>query len=497
MSREPVADATMLVVDDDDDVRRALARALGRLPCRLLEAADGAEGLRILEREPVQVVVSDHRMPGMSGVEFLRVVKERWPRVQRVLVAGRADTAAVEEAVNRSEVFRFLWKPWDDAHLVLTVQSAIDQHALVEDHARLASLARERAAELERLNGELAAQGSRAIDRAAEEWRTAFDAISDPLASLKDDGEVLRANAAFARMAGVPLHRLRGLLPSGGAFGTLPAPSLGAGSETVTEVSRAERTWLVRTFPFAEGASVVAWKDVTDERQMSRRLAHSAKMFAVGQLAAGVAHEINNPLGGILAFAQLMSREERSPEDLERLNHIIDAATRAKRIVESLLRFSRRPRQDERGEVDLARESEEALFLLQPQFKGGRVEVAKRLAPAICVGNANALRQIAVNLITNAAQAMRFQGRVAVETATAGGTASLRVTDSGPGIPPELADRIFEPFFTTKPEGQGTGLGLSVCYQIAEEHGGTIRHEPAPGGGASFVLEIPAAAAKG
>jgi len=253
----------------------------------------------------------------------------------------------------------------------------------------------------------------------------------------------------------------------------------------------------VRTFPFPEAGAVVVWKDVTEERQMSRRLAHSDKMAAVGQLAAGVAHEIHNPLGGILAFAQLMSREQRSRDDLESLGLILDAATRAKKIVESLLRFSRRPKQDERGEVDLARESEEAMFLLQSQLKDGRVEVVKNLAPAVCVGNANSLRQIVVNLLTNAAQAMRDHGRIAIETSSADGTVALRVTDSGPGIPPEIAERIFEPFFTTKPEGQGTGLGLSVCYQIAEEHGGTIRYEPAPGGGASFVLEIPQAAPKG
>jgi len=497
MSPEPVTEATLLLVDDDEHVRRALKRVLKRARCRLIEAGDAGEGLRALEDERVHVVVSDYRMPGMSGVEFLRVVKERWPRVQRVLLTGQADTAAIEEAVNQSEIFRFIWKPWDDAHLILTIQSAIDQYFLVEDNARLSGLLQERAADLEKLNRELDAkleQRSRALIRAADEWRACFDAISDPLAIVKDDREVVRANSSFARMAGVPVNRLPGLVPTTEGFGRLPVPPAGASGETVAELSRGERTWQLRTFPFAEGGSVVVWKDVTEEREMSRRLAHSDKMAAVGQLAAGVAHEINNPLGGILAFAQLMSREDRPKDDLESLNLIQDAATRAKRIVESLLRFSRRPKQDERGEVDLSRESEEALFLLHSQLKDGRVELVKRLGPAVCVGNANGLRQIAVNLLTNAVQAMRGQGRIEVETGAADGTVTLRVTDSGPGIPPEIAGRIFEPFFTTKPEGQGTGLGLAVCYQIAEEHGGTIRHEPAPGGGASFVLEIPAAA---
>jgi two-component system NtrC family sensor kinase len=496
----PATEATLLLVDDDEHVRRALKRVLKRARCKLVEAGDAAEGLRALEAGPVHVVVSDYRMPGMSGVEFLRVVKDRWPRVQRVLLTGQADTAAIEEAVNQSEIFRFIWKPWDDAHLILTIQSAIDQYWLVEENDRLNALIGQRNQELERLNRELDAkleQRSRALIRAADEWRACFDSISDPLAILKGDGEVVRANSTFARLAGVPVNRLPGLYPIREVYGDLPAPSVVPGSgETVTELGRGDRTWLVRTFPFPETGAVVVWKDVTEERDVTRRLLQAEKMSAVGQLAGGVAHEINNPLGGILAFAQLMSREERNREDLDNLNLIIDAATRAKRIVESLLRFSRRPKQDERGEVDLARVAEDALFLMSSQLKDGRVEVVRRLEPTVCLGNANLLGQIVVNLLVNALHAMKNQGRLTVETGIEGGSGRLRVSDDGPGVPPEIQSRIFEPFFTTKPEGQGTGLGLSICYRIAEEHGGTIRYEHAPGGGASFVLDIPTAAPK-
>jgi two-component system, NtrC family, sensor kinase len=134
---------------------------------------------------------------------------------------------------------------------------------------------------------------------------------------------------------------------------------------------------------------------------------------------------------------------------------------------------------------------------MQAQMKGGRVEVVRDLSPALATGNANLLQQILVNLLVNALQAIGDQGRVTVTTgAAASGRVQVAVSDTGPGVPPELQGRIFEPFFTTKPEGQGTGLGLSICYRIAEEHGGSIHYEPAPGGGASFVVEIPAAQAK-
>ncbi|HYQ81053.1 MAG TPA: ATP-binding protein, partial [Anaeromyxobacteraceae bacterium] len=131
---------------------------------------------------------------------------------------------------------------------------------------------------------------------------------------------------------------------------------------------------------------------------------------------------------------------------------------------------------------------------LHSQLKDSRIGVERRLQPVRVMGNANQLQQVVVNLVVNALQAMGASGRIAVETAPGpGGRARLAVADSGPGVPPELAERIFEPFFTTKPEGQGTGLGLSICYRIAEEHGGSIALERPAQGGARFVIDLPQA----
>ncbi|MFT3914681.1 MAG: ATP-binding protein [Anaeromyxobacteraceae bacterium] len=503
---QPERESTLLIVDDDEHVRRALRRVLRRARCRILDAPEAQSALEIMTAERVHVVVSDYRMPGMSGVEFLRIVKERWPKVQRVLLTGQADSTAIEEAVNQSEIFRFIWKPWDDAHLLITIQSAVDQFWVVEENQRLQKLIEVRNDELEKLNrdldGKLAAR-SAALVRSAQEWRATFDAIGDPLAIVKDGGcEVVRANTAFSRAAGVSPLQLAGLRCSEHAFGALPCPtrcSIPAGAAAEREVAFGDRIWLARTFPFPDdqdGTMVVTFKDVTDEREVTRRLFQAEKMSAVGQLAGGVAHEINNPLGGILAFAQLMSREDRSPDDQESLRLIQDAAVRAKKIVESLLRFSRRPREEEKGPVDLAQIADDALFLLQSQMKDGKFEVQRAYqTPAAALANANQLQQIFVNLIVNALQAMDGQGTltVGVGPAPAPGRVQLTVTDTGPGVKPEVAKRIFEPFFTTKPEGKGTGLGLSICYQIAEEHGGSIRVETGPERGARFVVELPAA----
>src|SRR5512141_1737321 len=247
--REVVAETSLLVVDDDEHVRRALRRVLRRAKCRVVDAPDAAAALAILEGEPIQVVVSDYRMPGMSGVEFLRAVKERWPRVQRVLLTGQADSTAIEEAVNQSEIFRFIWKPWDDGHLLITIQSAVDQYWIVEDNIRLQRLLEQRNFELEQLNkdldGQLSAR-SAALVRAAQEWRACFDALGDPLAILKEGGcEVVRANTAFARAAGVAANTLSGLRCGEHAYGALPCPSRcmmpAAGAER--ETTFRDRTW--------------------------------------------------------------------------------------------------------------------------------------------------------------------------------------------------------------------------------------------------------------
>jgi two-component system NtrC family sensor kinase len=490
-------EATLLLVDDDEHVLRALRRVLRRSRCHILEAPDAARALEILEQEPVHVVVSDYRMPGMSGVEFLRLVKDRYPRVQRVLLTGQADSSAIEEAVNQSEIFRFIWKPWDDSHLLLTIQSAVDQYWLVDENHRLGQLLTVRGAELERLNRELDQKleaRAEALKRAADEWRLCFDSIGDPLVIVRGGCEVVRANSAFARGAGVAVNALPGLRCRDHAFGRLPCPQPHLSHQLERETAFGGRAWLLRAFPFGDGASVVVYKDVTEEREVTRRLFQAEKMAALGQLAGGVAHEINNPLGGILAFAQIMSQDDRTAQDLENLRLINDAALRAKRIVESLLRFSRVPLEHERGEVELAKVVEDALFLLGSQLKDARVAVERRLAPVRVTGNANQLQQVVVNLVVNALQAVGGAGRIAVETGAApGGRVRLAVSDTGPGVPPELAERIFEPFFTTKPEGQGTGLGLSICYRIAEVHGGSIRMEPPPGGGARFVVDLPQA----
>ncbi|MGA9524299.1 MAG: ATP-binding protein [Myxococcaceae bacterium] len=500
----------LLLVDDEENILRSIRRVLRRGNWEVETAPDGERGIQKVRQFRPHVVISDFRMPGMNGVEFLARVKTESPQTQRIMLTGQADQHAVEEAINQSEIFRFVSKPWDDAQLVLAVRSAFEQVQLLADNERLHRLTQCQNEELKQLNHDLeerVAQRTRLLSSAKREWEKSFDSIDDPLAIIRmDTFEVARANVAYARMANLPVHEMGEKICHRILFGrdtpceTCPLnAAMRSGQELRTELTLAGRTWVVAVYPMVEdGLAVCSYRDVTEEREITRRMLEAEKMVAVGQLAGGVAHEINNPLGGILAFAQLMTRDAgRSPQDLEALSLIEESALRCKRIVESLLRISRRSHQDDRRLLDLSRCIEDAAVLFQARLKGAphaklQLQLAAGLPP-VCA-DAGQLGQVLLNLLTNGLQALpEERGTLTVETAPADGGCVFRVTDSGMGMDAPTRGRIFDPLFTTKPPGVGTGLGLSIAYRIVQEHGGTITVDSEPGRGSTFTIFIPAA----
>jgi signal transduction histidine kinase len=228
------------------------------------------------------------------------------------------------------------------------------------------------------------------------------------------------------------------------------------------------------------------------------QLIQSEKMAAFGQLGAGVAHEIKNPLAGILGLIQLLQRQaHENPTFREGLATMEKETKRCKTIIDNLLKFARQERV-ELEHVDVGAVIGDAVSIMSHQLALNRVKLSKSVAegvPAI-KGNANQLQQVLMNLILNAQQAMSGNpGEVVVEAGLgADGRVVVKVTDNGPGIPKDIQRRIFEPFFTTKPTGQGTGLGLSVSYGIVQDHKGTIEVESEVGKGTAFIIRLPASA---
>ncbi len=503
----------LLLVDDEENILKSIRRVLRRGDWEIETALDAETGLRVLERFAPEVVISDFRMPGMNGVEFLTRVKEQVPRVQRIMLTGQADQQAIEEAINRSEIFRFISKPWNDSHLVLTVKSAFEQYALVAENERLYRVTQEQNTQLKALNASLearVAQRTQALSQAKREWELTFDSLDTPLAVVRvGDFAVRRANFAYSREAGWPMENLPSEVPCHQYLFNRSTPCPGCPLKAAVEsckpghaeIQQNGRTYVVAAHPVpGENSAVCTYEDVTEEQAMTRRLVETEKMAAVGQLAGGVAHEINNPLGGILAFSQLMKRDPgRSPGDMESLNLIEESALRCKRIVESLLKFSRHSRVEDRRPFDLSRCVEDATLLFKAQLKSNpKTLLELNLSEGLpeVYGDPGQLAQVVLNLLQNGLQALpraggHALGKLTVETGREGERCFFAVSDTGSGIEEHHLPRIFEPSFTTKPPGEGTGLGLSIAYRIVQDHSGTFHVDTRLGQGSRFTVFLP------
>jgi PAS domain S-box-containing protein len=244
---------------------------------------------------------------------------------------------------------------------------------------------------------------------------------------------------------------------------------------------------------------VWSFHDLTEQKQMERRTLISEKMVAVGQLAAGVAHEINNPLGVIMGFAQGVCRRLQPGDPLELpLKSIEREAIRCKNLTQDLLVFSRLG-SEEKTPLNLNEAIKASLSLIRAQTKVGRstitTEFAENLPPI--QANQNQMQQVIINLANNALDAMPQGGELTIRTEVLKerslSWACIKVSDTGQGIPPDVLPRIFEPFFTTKPIGKGTGLGLSLIFEIVTKHAGFIDVQSQPGK-TEFTVKFPALA---
>jgi PAS domain S-box-containing protein len=262
------------------------------------------------------------------------------------------------------------------------------------------------------------------------------------------------------------------------------------------------RTYRLSKIPMRDESHVVTHvitigEDITDWVEARERVSQNEKLAAIGRLAAGIMHEINNPLATIAACAESMALSESTGSGgPEYLTIIESEVQRCKRIIDGLLDFSR-PQPLQRQSLDVNTVIERALFLLKHHGRFKQITVESDLASQLPLVHASAeqLIQVMIALLMNAADAMPQYGRVRIRTSVATDTSSaaviMEVRDEGAGIPRSDMARIFEPFYTTKEPGRGTGLGLAICYGIVAEHGGRIEVESEQGKGSMFRIILP------
>jgi len=380
---------------------------------------------------------------------------------------------------------------------------------------------------------------ARELGEAKELADNIIGSMNDGLVVLDAEGRIARVNLATVRLFGVPEEDLIGssldrLLPPA-ALQEWPWRRLFAEVRRAGRLTEVETTWCdAAGNPIDCGVSGAALRDrwgdvigavfvVRDLREAKRRIAQAraatraarskareleqanaelkqlqaelvqaAKMSSLGRLAAGVAHELNNPLGSILLYSDLVL-EDTPPDDPRRANlaKIAHEATRCRRIVRGLLDFGRAP-EGTAAPVDVNAVLAAALDVLAGQEMFHNVEVDWRLAEELPVvlGDAGQLQQAFTNLVLNAVEAMEGRGRLTLATTAcpAGDGVVVTVSDTGCGIPAENLEHLFEPFFTTREDG--TGLGLAITYGIVERHGGSIEVSSKPGEGTSFRVTV-------
>jgi len=347
------------------------------------------------------------------------------------------------------------------------------------------------------------------IKRAAEEWRRTFDSITDLVSIHDKDFRLVRVNKAFAdafkmkpvELIGKPcyeiVHGTNEPLPNCPHKKTIktkkPAtaeffePHLGMHLEISTSPIFDEKGEVV--------ASVHVTRDITERKRMEEQLIVSDRLASIGELSSGIAHELNNPLTGVIGFSQLLMDKDVSDEVKDDLKIISSEALRAAEVVKNLLIFARK-HAPLKQLVNIDSIIEKVLELRAYEQKVNNVQVNTRFAPDLPAIMADyfQLQQVFLNIVINAEYFMieaHRRGTLAITTERTGDIIKASFADDGPGIAKENLGHLFDPFFTTKEAGKGTGLGLSICHGIITEHGGRIYAESELGKGATFIVELP------
>jgi signal transduction histidine kinase len=369
-------DIRLLLVDDEDEFRKTIANRLARRGINPEQARTGEEGLAVLDRQPVDVVVLDVKMPGLNGIQVLELIKKKYPNTEVILLTGHATTQDGVEGIKLG-AFDYLMKPVELEHLLGKIKQAYQKILREEEKAREA------------------------------EFR----------------------------------------------------------------------------------------------QKIEQQMVSCERLASLGTLAAGVAHEINNPLAIIREatgwMKLLLAKQEAAgmmrKEDFEKaLGKVENSVERIRRITHQLLGFVRKE-ESAFSEVDLGALAEEAVAMAAREASNKDIQISLKVDPS--TGNVWSdpyqLRQVVLNLLTNAVYATDRGGSIDVVVESRGDEVVLTVKDTGKGIPRENLERIFEPFFSTKPPGQGTGLGLFVSRGIVEKLCGSIGVESKLGEGSSFRVILP------
>jgi signal transduction histidine kinase len=462
----------VLVVDDNVELAENVCEILSDIderPIDCLMARSGAQAMEMAREHGagIDVMIVDRRLPDTDGLELVSQLKASCPIAEAVIITGDAKVESALAAVGRG-VFAYVLKPFHPGDLVHTVTSALAKVRLARERESLRT----------------------GLEDSERRHRTVVEAVPAFVLALGPEGDIRLWNRRLEDATGFSRDEMLGKngtdLVGNGGDRRLPLKQGG---------HRMAR-WQLAQFP-GRGNELVTYAlgiDVTEERSMLRRTLLAERLAAVGTLAAGLAHEVRNPLNSATLQLQVLRRRlergQTGPEALLPVVEVVhDEIRRLDRLVTDFLAFARphplalKPTALHELVASVAHQIEH-----EARAAGIKVELREDPGTGMLEADPERLRQVLINLMRNALEAMGNEGTLKVSTrhADAEGYVAVLIEDTGPGIPEDAP--IFDAFYTTK--GSGTGLGLAIVHRIVQEHGGTIQFESRPGG-TSFTVRLP------
>lgn len=520
----------ILVLDDSPNTLDSLKTILQDPDYHLLQAPSGQQALTILENNEVCLIILDVRVPVLDGFNTVSLIRARHPNLPIIFLSrGRLEENHLDRALSLGPI-EYLTKPVEPVVIRAKVRQMVDLYITGRTmEAKLdtiysdeevdilvacadSSIVLNLQAILQRLVG-ARVQSARSCNEALrlllrQEFCLVVIDVDMP---VMDGYELATLIRRQEEMKGIPIifatttpktgeEILRGYAAGASDFLNVPCPAemLLAKVGAIINMARRSRLLTRQLRKIEElNLNLQQTNKLLEEKhreaeETHKRLLHTEKLSAIGKLSASIAHELNNPLQGILFFLNGLKKQEiLENEDKELLDMIIAESNRIKDLVRNLQDFNR-PSDGRMQSVKVHESLDALLLLLRNDLRKRQITVVRKYAAQLppIMAVADQIKQVFLNLLSNAMEACRSGGVITISTRQEGNRTTVAIEDSGVGIAPEAMAHIFQPFFTTR-EGEGTGLGLSISRDIIERHNGEIRVESRQGQGATFTVLLP------
>jgi PAS domain S-box-containing protein len=497
LQENPPNVADILIVDDEPIVCDTLKGLLGFQGHRVATCSEGTKALDEIRQRDIDLVFLDINLPDMDGFEILAEIRKISAETLVIMITGDATIETAVEAL-KSGAYGYLRKPVRIEDLTKTVKNAIDHRELDKARCRSEAALREseerfRALVENSLIGICIIQKNQIIYQNPEQekiYRLFANVTPDTLINFVHNDDVEKVMACHRRL-------IEGKEKTVEAdFRIYPAGS---------DQTSSDYRWLhcrASLFTYqGDDAILINLMDITRSQELEHFLRVKSKMISLGRVAAGIAHEIRNPLTGINSYLftleDLLDADELDADNIGMMRQIVHqvqgASNKIESVIKRVLDFSR-PGAPTMSLINMNLPMQEALNLSAASLRKKGIEIDIELAPDLprCYGDAHLVEQVVLNLIDNAVKAMEKKNgikRLELRSYTKGQNIYLSISDTGTGIPISLREKIFDPFFTT--ESDGSGIGLAISLRILNDHRGAITVEGNERGGAKFTIELP------